>query len=69
MKGPEIKLYRYWELKPVFGIPWSRSYIDRLIKAGRFPEKVHLGPGTVGWTDETMLAYIAEKERESAVVA
>ena len=60
-----MKFHRYKDLKRDFGIPFSRSYIDRLIKAGRFPPKVRLGPGTVGWTDEKMLAYIAERERES----
>ncbi len=60
-----MKLYRYWELKPVFGIPFSRSYIDRLITAGRFPKKIHLGPGTTCWSAESIEAYVAERERES----
>jgi len=60
------RLVRYPQLKPEYGIPWSRQWIDRLIPAGRFPKKVHLGPQTVGfWSDEIedMLAS-ADAERE-----
>jgi prophage regulatory protein len=47
------RLVRYPELKPTYGIPWSRMHCDREEKAGRFARKVHLGPNTIAyWSDE-----------------
>jgi predicted DNA-binding transcriptional regulator AlpA len=58
MTRPEDKrgnrrLVRYPQLKPEYGIPWSRAWIDKLVERKKFPRKVHLGPQTVGhWSDE-----------------
>lgn len=60
-----MKLLSYNELLPVKGIRFSRSYIDRLITAGKFPKKIRLGRRTIGWTDESLEAYLAERARES----
>ena len=48
------RLLRYRELKPEKGIPYSRMHIDRLEKAGKFPQRVRLGPNTVGWFDDEL---------------
>ena len=56
-----MRFVRFKELEPIYGIPWTRAYIDRLIAAGKFPPKVALGENTKGWWAEIIEAYLAEK--------
>jgi prophage regulatory protein len=46
---------------------YSPAQIDRLEKAGRFPKRVQLGPGRVGWVESEVLAWLEEriKKRET----
>ncbi len=50
---------RFKELAAV-GVPWSRTYVDRLENQGRFPARVHLGPGTVAWYRKDILEFVAK---------
>lgn len=43
---------------------YSPAHIDRLEKAGRFPRRVQLGPGRVGWLESEVLAWLEERIRE-----
>jgi prophage regulatory protein len=43
---------------------YSPAHIDRLEKAGRFPKRIQLGPGRVGWLENEVLAWVAERVRE-----
>ena len=52
-----MKYVRYADLKPRYGIPFSRTHIARLYKAGRFPPPVQLAPGTIAWEEEEILVY------------
>jgi prophage regulatory protein len=52
------------QLKPEKGIPWTRQYINRLEKQGRFPKKARLGPNTIGWVEDELDALIAERLAE-----
>lgn len=36
-------------LKREFGIPWCRTHLDRLEKAGKFPKRRRLGEHRVVW--------------------
>jgi prophage regulatory protein len=49
------------ELKRRCGIPYSRMHIDRLEKRGQFPKRVHLGPNSVGWIEDEVAAWQAER--------
>ena len=48
------------------GIPWSRDYVRREIRAGRFPAPVKLGPRTYAWPeteiDDWLTARAADRE-------
>jgi prophage regulatory protein len=63
------RLVRYPELEPVYGIPWSRMHVDRLEKAGKFPKRVHLGPNTVAWFDDELLALVEQRAAERGASA
>ncbi len=52
-----MRYIRYADLKPRYGIPFSRTHIARLYKAGLFPSPVHLAPGTIAWPEEEILEY------------
>ncbi len=58
-----MRFVTFKELKPRYGIPWTRAYIDRLIADGKFPPKVALGENTKGWWDGIIEAYLAEKAK------
>ena len=40
---------------------YSPAHIDRLEKAGRFPRRVQLGPGRVGWVEDEVNDWIAHR--------
>ena len=41
------------------GIPTGRRQIDRLEAAGKFPCRVQISPGRVGWLAEEIDAHVA----------
>lgn len=53
------RLVRFDELKPDWGIRFSRVHIARLEKAGRFPERRTFGHSTVGWLASELSQYLA----------
>ena len=50
------------------GIIYSRNYIDRLIKEGRFPKPIYLSPRRRAFVEAEIDAWIAERaeKREEA---
>jgi prophage regulatory protein len=48
----------YSELKPR-GVRVSRRQLDRLEAAGKFPRRVQISPGRVGWLAEEIDAHVA----------
>lgn len=56
---------RYEQLKSEKGIGWSRQYIRRLEKAGRFPYHFNVGPNTIAWLEEELDAWIDARVAES----
>lgn len=50
-------------------VPFSKTHIDRLEKAGQFPARIHLGPGRVIWRLSEVLAWIEAKRHVAAKTA
>ena len=48
----------YPELKPR-GVRVSRRQLDRLEAAGKFPRRVQISPGRVGWLADEIEAHVA----------
>jgi predicted DNA-binding transcriptional regulator AlpA len=55
----------YNQLKAEKGIPWSRQYIRRLEKAGRFPHHINLGPNTIAWLEDSLDTFLEQRAAES----
>jgi predicted DNA-binding transcriptional regulator AlpA len=43
------RLLTFPDLKPLKGIPYTRQHIDRLERAGQWPQRVQVGPNRVAW--------------------
>jgi predicted DNA-binding transcriptional regulator AlpA len=59
-----FRLISYKDLKPLKGIPYSRTDIRRKEALGLFPEHVVLGEGAhplIAWVEAEIDAYIEEK--------
>ena len=52
------KILTYPELAD-HGIPTSRRQVDRLEAAGKFPRRVQISPGRVGWLVEEIATHVA----------
>ncbi len=52
-----MRVLRFPAVKTLIG-GYSRMHVDRLEKAGRFPRRVQLGPNSVGWLENEVLAWI-----------
>jgi prophage regulatory protein len=55
------RFVRFDRLKPDFGIDYSRMHVNRLEKAGRFPKRVQLGPNSVAWLEDELIAWQTER--------
>ena len=60
---------RYEQLKSEKGITWSRQYIRRLEKAGRFPHHFYVGPQTIAWLESEIDTWLDERIAESRSAA
>ena len=59
----ERKIYLFLDLKAM-GIPWTRQYINRLEKHGRFPRRFRLGDRQVAWPADEVDRWLAERMAE-----
>lgn len=55
------RIVNFPELKKDWGIRFSRVHLARLEKAGRFPRRLCLGHGTVGWLTSELAQYLASR--------
>jgi predicted DNA-binding transcriptional regulator AlpA len=66
-----MRIVRYEQLAPEKGIRGSRSKIRRMVAAGDFPKPIPLDDreiyATIGWLDEELDAWIAERARRRDV--
>ncbi|PWG68046.1 hypothetical protein DF186_25900, partial [Enterococcus hirae] len=42
-------------------IPYSQPHIYRLIKEGKFPKQIRLGPNKVAWFEADILKWLEDK--------
>ena len=57
------RLVRYDELRPKFGIRYSRVHLSRLEKIGAFPKRLVFGHSTVGWLASDIVEYLRSAAR------
>lgn len=62
MKKPR-KLLRFPELKLTRGIDFSRRHLLRLEDKGTFPRRVQLSVNAVGWVEDEVDQYVADRIR------
>jgi prophage regulatory protein len=48
------------------GIPWTRQHVRRQEHRGKFPKRVQLGDNTVGWVEQEIDEWIANRLAERA---
>lgn len=58
------RLVTYRGLKSMYGIPYSRTHIARLVAAGRFPKPIKLGDGSrsfIGWWSSDLEEWLGSR--------
>ena len=65
--NPLPKFVGYAEVEQAIGV--SRSTIERMVREGTFPSPIQLSANRVGWRLETVLAWLAEREKGLAAKA
>jgi prophage regulatory protein len=43
------------------GIPYTRQHLDRKMRAGEFPGKIHLSPARIGWAEDEIDSWLRSK--------
>lgn len=61
-----MKVIRISQVVNMTGV--GRSTLYRWISEGQFPQQVNLGPASVGWLEQEVLAWIAERMCQRAEV-
>ena len=54
------KILRLKEVNEVTGVCRATMYLMR--KAGKFPQPIHISPRSVGWLEEDINQWIAERK-------
>ncbi len=62
MKHDTDKIIDSKELEEL--VLYSPMQISRMEKMGTFPKRIRLGPKRVGWSENEVQAWIAERKRE-----
>jgi predicted DNA-binding transcriptional regulator AlpA len=62
--GDLMRMLSYADLKTIKGIPWSRQYINKLVKLGKFPKPAYLGPQTTAFFENEVDEHLANLPRE-----
>lgn len=62
-----MRLLSYDQLKSEKGVPYSRSWIARMIAVGKFPAPITLGSGggssRIAWRDTDIDAWITKRAK------
>ena len=64
-----MRVLAFSQLKPEKGIPYSRVHLARLEKAGKFPKRVPIGEGRVGWLESEIDQHIDDCAAKRALQA
>lgn len=59
------KVIRRSKILEITGL--SNSTIIRLEKAGGFPERIQLGPNSVGWYEDEVLVWVSDLKRKGCL--
>jgi predicted DNA-binding transcriptional regulator AlpA len=62
-----MRYISFHQLREEFGIGYTREHLDRLMKAKKFPQKVHLGSkkGTaVRWPEDEIIEWQEKRAEE-----
>lgn len=60
---PDMMILNHADL-PAYGIHFSRPHLIRLEKANRFPKRIQISPGRVGWLKSEIEQWIIERAAE-----
>lgn len=63
------RLVTYAELKPVWGIKFSRPHLARLEQEDKFPKRVRLGACSIGWLTSELTDYLGKRAAARSEVA
>ncbi|WP_449226818.1 helix-turn-helix transcriptional regulator [Azospirillum argentinense] len=61
-----IRVLRFPQVKEL--VSFSRMHVDRLEKAGSFPQRIKLGANSVGWIESEVIAWVASKAEQRETV-
>ena len=64
-----MRIVRFRELSERKGITWSRTHVDREEKAGRFPQRIRIGTNSVGWVEDEVDQWLAERAQRRDTAA
>lgn len=56
-----MRIILFDELRTRFGIKFCRLHIDRLERSGAFPKRVKLTRGCVGWVEQEIEQWLADR--------
>jgi predicted DNA-binding transcriptional regulator AlpA len=56
-----MKLVDFKQLKPEFGISYSRDHLRRRCKAGTFPMPIKLSERRIAWLEGELHAFVAAR--------
>jgi predicted DNA-binding transcriptional regulator AlpA len=59
------RIIREHELRTI--VPYSSMHIWRLEKEGRFPARIHCGPGRVGWSLREVMEWVDARKAERSI--
>jgi prophage regulatory protein len=57
----DMRVLSFNQLKPEKGVGFCRVHLDRLIRAGKFPKPIRLGPNRVAWVETEVDEWLAER--------
>jgi len=59
------RILRFPDLSSRKGIDWTRKHIYDLEKRGDFPQRIRLGPNSVGWWEAEIDEWLSARARAS----
>jgi prophage regulatory protein len=59
-----VRLISFFELRTAKGIPYSRPWIDELIRQGKFPKKIRISANRMGWLESEIDQFLRDRAAE-----
>jgi predicted DNA-binding transcriptional regulator AlpA len=51
-------LVTFPELKSIFGVPWCRDHVRRLVREGKFPAPIAISEARIAWRSADVEAWL-----------